>query len=82
MLGRTLQPDEALLLMPCKQVHTVGMRYPIDVVFCDRDWVVLEVVRRMRPGRVGRVVWRSRCAIELNAGAAEHVQVGDRLSLE
>jgi uncharacterized membrane protein (UPF0127 family) len=78
----TLRPNEALLLIPCKQVHTFGMTYAIDVVFCDRSWVVLRVVRGMRPARLSRVVWRSHVAVELRAGGAVAVQVGDRLKLE
>ncbi len=80
-MGRTLEPGEALLLQPCKQVHTFGMAYPIDVLFCARDGEVLHVLRRMKPRRVGRVVWRAGFAIELNAGAAEQVQVGDRVAI-
>lgn len=80
--GPGLGPGEGLLLSPCKQVHTFGMRFPIDVVFCDRGWRVTHVVRGMKPGRVSRVEWRARCAIELSAGAASAVQPGDRLVLE
>ncbi|MDP9069357.1 MAG: DUF192 domain-containing protein [Actinomycetota bacterium] len=79
LIGTTLEQGEGLLLMPCKQVHTLGMRYAIDVIFCDRDWVVVEVVRHMKPRRVGPVVWRARCAIELPEGAADQVKRGDRL---
>ena len=80
--GPPLAPGEGLLLTPCKQVHTFGMRFPIDVVFCDRTWCVTHVVRGMRPGRVSRVDWRARYAIELRAGAACEVEAGDRLVLE
>ncbi len=81
LVARRLGAEEALLLKPCKQVHTFGMVYPIDVVFCDGEWVVLRVLRGMKPRRVGPVVWRARCAIELNAGAAEQVHEGDRLAV-
>ena len=29
--------DGALVLRPCRQVHTIGMRFPIDVAFCAAD---------------------------------------------
>jgi len=57
-----------LVLEPCRQVHTIGMRFPIDVAFCDRAGVVLRVVT-MRPGRLSRSVWRSRFVLEGPAGA-------------
>lgn len=60
--------DGVLVLEPCRQVHTIGMRFPIDVAFCDRAGVVLRVVT-MRPGRLSRSVWRSRFVLEGPAGA-------------
>ena len=59
-----------LVLRPCRQVHTVGMRFPIDVAWCARDGEILRV-SELRPGRVSRVVWRSRFVIEAEAGAFE-----------
>ena len=83
LLGhRELAAGDGLLLSPCKQVHTFGMRYPIDVVFCDRGWRVVGVVRAMRPGRVGRVVWRARHTVELPVDGAAEVLPGDRLRVE
>ena len=62
--------DGALVLRPCRQVHTIGMRFTIDVAFCARDGRVLRV-RRMRPGRVSRPVWRARFVVEAAAGSFE-----------
>jgi hypothetical protein len=60
--------DGVLVLEPCRQVHTIGMRFPIDVAFCDRAGRVLRVTT-MRPGRVSRPIWRSRFVLEGPAGA-------------
>lgn len=60
--------DGVLVLEPCRQVHTVGMRFPIDVAFCARDGRVLRM-STMRPGRVSRPVWRARFVLEAEAGA-------------
>jgi len=57
-----------LVLVPCRQVHTFGMRFPIDVAFVARDGRVLHV-GSLRPGRVSRPVWRSRFVLEGPAGA-------------
>ena len=67
LLGRS-GLDGALVLRPCRQVHTMGMRFPIDVAFCARDGRVLRVVT-MRPGRVSRIVWRARFVVEADAGS-------------
>jgi uncharacterized membrane protein (UPF0127 family) len=60
--------DGVLVLAPCRQVHTIGMRFAIDVAFVGRDGRVRHVVT-MRPGRVSRPVWRGRWVVEGPAGA-------------
>lgn len=41
-------PDEVTrILIPCRDIHTFGMRYPIDVAFISRDGQVLEVHRNV-----------------------------------
>jgi uncharacterized protein len=58
----------ALLLTPASSVHTVGMRFAIDVAYLDRRLTVL-AVRTMRPGRLGLPRPRSRHVLEAEAGA-------------
>ncbi|WP_055569135.1 DUF192 domain-containing protein, partial [Streptomyces atriruber] len=67
LLGRT-GVSGALLLTPARGVHTVRMRFAIDVAYLDRGWRVLSV-RTMRPGRVGLPRPRARHVIEAEAGA-------------
>ena len=62
--------DGALVLRPCRQVHTIGMRFAIDVAFCGRDGRVVRVIT-MKPTRVSRLVWRSRFVVEAAAGSFE-----------
>lgn len=81
LLGAPLGPGEALVIEPARQVHTFGMRYAIDVCFCDRAWRVLHVVGPMRPRRITRWVFRARYAVEVAAGALDGVAAGDQLSL-
>jgi uncharacterized membrane protein (UPF0127 family) len=67
LLGRD-QLDGALLLRPASSVHTIGMRFPIDVAFCDRQLVVLDVVT-LAQHRVARPRLRARSVLEAPAGA-------------
>ena len=75
-----LEPNEALVIPRARQVHTFGMTYPLDVIFCDQDWNVRHVVHVMRPGRISRWVSGSYYAIELPGGRAEGVVPGDRIA--
>ncbi len=82
LLGRELAKDEALVIEPASQIHTFGMRYRIDVVFCDRELEVLHICRSVAPWRVTRWVRGARCAIELPDGAVPgSLIVGDRLQI-
>jgi uncharacterized protein len=81
LLGkRTLPRDEGLLLKPAGSIHTFFMRFPIDVVFLDRDLRVVGVRKALRPWRMAWA-WRARATLELAAGECERrgVRVGDLL---
>jgi uncharacterized protein len=70
LLGRSeLQPGEGILLRPCSSVHTMFMRFPIDVVFCDRELKVLSVAPAMRPWRAAGKRG-AKVTVELAAGEA------------
>ena len=81
LLGRD-DIDGALLLPHTRCVHTIGMRFPIDVAYLDADGVVLKV-GRLKRHRVGPIVWKSRQIVEARAGAFERwgLKVGDRVEL-
>jgi uncharacterized membrane protein (UPF0127 family) len=82
LLGRD-GVDGAMLLRPARSVHTLRMRFPIDVAFCDDDLVVLRMVTMAR-NRIGRPVRRARCVIEAEAGTFAHwnLQPGDQLEIQ
>lgn len=75
--------EGALLLPGCRSVHTLGMRFPIDVAFLDRGGRVVALVAPMLPWRVGRARWRGRQALEAEAGAFDRWQLalGDVLEV-
>lgn len=83
LIGRPpLGDGEALVLEPGSQVHTWRMAYPIDVVFCDRDWNVRHIVRSMAPRRMSKFVLGSRYVIELPAGAVpQELEPGTQLKV-
>ena len=81
LLGRDAF-DGALVLRPCRNVHTARMRFAIDVAFCDAEGVVLRTVS-LPPWRVSPYVHRAAFVIEAEAGAFERWQLrtGDRVEL-
>jgi uncharacterized membrane protein (UPF0127 family) len=59
--------EGALLLRPARSVHTLRMRFPIDVAYVDADLVVLRV-RTMERNRLGLPRWRAAGVLEAEAG--------------
>ena len=85
LLGKSaLGSGEGLLILPSQAVHTIAMRFPIDVVFLDRNCRVLHVQPGLSPYRVTGLHWRARCVLELPAGviARTATSVGDALLIE
>ena len=83
LLGRRdLHADEGLLLRPAGSVHTHLMRFPIDVVFLDRECRVVEVRSAVPPWRMARKRG-AKAVLELRAGEARRrgVAVGDVLTM-
>ncbi len=84
LLGkRGLDPGTGLLIIPSQAIHTVAMRFAIDVVFLDRDWRVIKLRHAMAPFRVTGVYWKARSVLELPSGviAETLTAVGDQLSV-
>ncbi|MFZ9018203.1 MAG: DUF192 domain-containing protein [Ilumatobacteraceae bacterium] len=77
LLGRD-HLDGALVLRPCRWVHTLGMRFPLDVAFLDDGGTVVKTMQ-MHQHRVGVPVWRASTVIEAEAGAFARwgLRVGD-----
>jgi uncharacterized membrane protein (UPF0127 family) len=81
LMGRKRLADgSGLLLTPCSSVHTFFMRFPIDVIFLDRESRVVKVVDSMKPWRTA-LGGGGKDALELNAGEASRlgIQPGDRI---
>ncbi len=72
----------ALVLRPCRHVHTFGMRVPIDIVFCDSEGTVLGT-QTLRPRRFSRLVAGTTQIVEASVGSVDRWQlaVGDRIEV-
>lgn len=73
-------PGQGVLLRG-KQVHTLGLRYPIDAVYLSKAGEVLEV-RTLGPFRLGPLVWRAKWVLELAGGEAEAFVSGGTFLIE
>lgn len=69
------------MLDPARSVHTMGMKFPIDVAHVDQDMVVLAVTT-MKPGRLGGYHRHARKVIESEAGMMHRWGIEPGVQLE
>ena len=83
LLGQTGVPG-ALVLPHTKGVHSVGMRFAIDVAWLDQELVVIDMVTPLRPYRVAHPRLRAKFVVEAEAGAFDRwgLKVGDHLEIK
>lgn len=85
LLGKKgLSNQEALIIERCNSVHTFFMRFPIDVVFVDKNNVVVETIACLKPFRISPIFWRAAFTIELPIGSIQSagLKKGDNLLIE
>jgi hypothetical protein len=82
LLGKLrLKPDDGIWLMPSHGIHTIGMLFPIDVIYLDAANRVIHLVEHMGPCRISPI--RARCVsiLELSSRSiySSNTQIGDYL---
>ena len=84
LLGRqTLPLGEGLWITPCQSVHTIGMKFAIDVLFLNQDGVILHLIEGMKPFRISKHLTDARSVLELpkNNIPETHTRLGDRVKI-
>jgi uncharacterized membrane protein (UPF0127 family) len=78
-----LNPGEGLWIVPCESVHTFFMKFPIDLVYLDKQKKVRKVRHRVPAWRLSACL-SAHSILELPAGTLEQTgtQVGDQLEVE
>jgi uncharacterized membrane protein (UPF0127 family) len=85
LLGREcLEEGQGLLFKGAGSLHTLFMRFPIDIIYTDKRGKVVKTAKAVRPFKLVAAPLRCYYAIELPAGAiaASNTQAGDYLSFD
>ena len=74
---------KGLWIIPCRGVHTLGMTFPIDVLYLSAENNVVHLEERLQPWRFAPVRWNAKTVIEVPAGtiAATTTEVGDHIEV-
>lgn len=82
LLGReSFEIGEGLHIVPSDSIHTVGMRFPIDVLFLDENGIVIDRWLDIQPGRTGIKCYRAASTLEIPCGVANATgtRTGDKI---
>jgi uncharacterized membrane protein (UPF0127 family) len=82
LLGASNFPlNEALIITRCQSIHMFFMKFPIDVIFCDRQNKVIGLCETLKPFCLSPIFFKASYAIELPSGiiAASKTQIGDQI---
>ena len=86
LLGKTkrwAQLGRGLWIVPSRGVHTIGMLFPIDLIFLSEQKEVVYVEEHVRPFRISAVSLKATSVLELPPHTIYRsgTQVGDRLEI-
>ena len=80
---RDFVQGRGLWIVPCHGVHTLGMSFPIDVLYLSAENTVVHLEEQLRPWRFAPVRLNAKTVLEFPAGtiAATGTAVGDRIEV-
>jgi hypothetical protein len=81
MFRKKLPAATGLLLAPCNSVHMCFMRFSIDVVYLDKEYNIIQVVKNLKPWVGLSMCAKAWAVLEMTAGEAERCgfETGKRL---
>ncbi len=75
-----LDPDQGMWIEPCSSVHTMFMRYDLDLIYLDDKGLVKKIVANVRPWRISGC-YDARATLELFPGALDEINLSVGQSL-
>lgn len=84
MFKRSIPSDFSLIITPCNSIHMFFMRFPLDILFVNKENQVVGVSSRIKPWRLSKIYFKAHYVIEMNAGTIERLNIskGDILFIK
>ena len=84
MYRKSMDENAGLLLDPCKEIHTFGMKFAIDTLTISRDNIIIYIDENIAPRRVRPGVKGGKKVLELNAGTIKKygLELGDLVEFQ
>lgn len=84
LMGKDNLPQgNGLVIVPCNSIHMFFMKFPLDIVFIDKNNIVVYVIENIKPWRASKIIRKAHSVIELPVGTIKSSQtyVGDQLEI-
>lgn len=86
LLGKTqrwARLGTGLWIVPSRGVHTIGMLFPIDLIFLNKQKEVVHLEEHVRPFRISKVSLKANSVLELPAHTIYRsgTKIGDRFEI-
>ena len=81
MGAKELSPGSALWFPRCNWIHTLFVRFPLDIIYLDKNLKVVDIQHSLKPWRLPAPRWRAYSVLEMRGGslASQDLQIGDEL---
>jgi uncharacterized protein len=84
LLGRqSIAKNECLIIPKAMQIHTFFMKFPIDIIFLDKNKKVIFLYHNFPSYKLTKIFFRAKYVLELHAGIIQEkdVQINDEIVL-
>jgi hypothetical protein len=82
LMGKSeIDENEGLLIRPCNSVHTFFMKFNLDIVFIDKNFVILEICSDLAPNRITKIYKDSKFVIEGKKGSFSKLKKGEEIKI-
>ena len=84
LIGKNFLPqDEGLLIAPCQSIHMCFMKFPIDAIFIDKNFVIKKISANLQTWTGFAICLSAWGVVEIAAGEAErlNLKVGEKLKV-
>lgn len=72
---KKLLSGQAMLISPCADIHTCFMKFPIDAVFLDHNFIVVDIINNLYPWRFSGRVREAKQVLELPSGTVKKIGI-------
>lgn len=76
--------DFALFFNKCNNIHTFFMKEPIDVIYIDKNSIIVGIENPIVPWRIGKIVFKAKSLIELpkNTINKYNINIGQKVNFK